>query len=201
LDVGADECHLKQYLDSESTYWGIGLGGNPDQQVNLEIDRIPFPDNSYDCVLCLDVLEHIENIHDVFDDLCRVARHHVIISLPNPWSSYYGMLRHGYYRNDQPMKFYGLPLERPVDRHKWFFSIEEAEKFVTHRANKNNMQIIQMDTLGKSTKSPTIVDSVKSLFKKVIRYNNLQLHEDIDERNFREWNLWVVLENKVNEDS
>ena len=30
LDVGADECHLKEHLDDNSKYVGIGLGGNPD---------------------------------------------------------------------------------------------------------------------------------------------------------------------------
>lgn len=43
------------------------------------------------------------------------------------------------------MKFYGLPFEKPEDRHKWFFSSEEAEKFILYRAGKNNMEILQMD--------------------------------------------------------
>jgi hypothetical protein len=145
LDVGADECHLKQYLPDGVDYWGIGLGGNPDQQVNLEIEKVPFPDNSFDCVLCLDVLEHIENIHEIFDELCRVTRRYVIVSLPNPWASFYRMLLSGRYSPGQGLKFYGLPLERPNDRHKWFFSSEEAEKFIEYRSMKNRMQVLQMD--------------------------------------------------------
>ncbi|GAG42554.1 unnamed protein product, partial [marine sediment metagenome] len=68
-----DECHLKQHLDEGASYWGIGLGEHLDQQVNLEKEKIPFPENSFDCVLCLDVLEHLEHIHQVFDELCRVT--------------------------------------------------------------------------------------------------------------------------------
>lgn len=145
LDVGADECYLKSYLSSETFYWGIGLGGNPDQQVNLERERIPFDDDSFDCVLCLDVLEHLDNIHDVFDELCRVSRAYVIISLPNPWSSFYSMLFEKDYRPEQPLKFYGLPCEPPEDRHKWFFSPEEAEQFIRFRAKRNTMKIVQLD--------------------------------------------------------
>jgi hypothetical protein len=106
LDVGADQCYLKQYLPEDTDYWGIGLGGDLDQQVDLENEKIPFPDNSFDCVLCLDVLEHLENIHDVFDELCRVSRLFLIISLPNAWSDFYHVLRFGNYRPNQPMKFY-----------------------------------------------------------------------------------------------
>ena len=123
LDVGADECYLKQYLGENAEYWGIGLGGNPDQEVDLEKEKIPFPDNSFGCVLCLDVLEHIENIHDIFDDLCRMTRRYLIIPLPSPWSSLFEALLFGDYAPDQPMKFYGLPTEPPEDRHRWFFQL------------------------------------------------------------------------------
>jgi SAM-dependent methyltransferase len=103
LDVGADECYLRQYLDNPASYLGIGLGGNPDQKVDLERESIPFPDNSFGCVLCLDVLEHLDNIHKVFDELCRVSRRYVVISLPNPWASFWSILRSGGYQPDQPM--------------------------------------------------------------------------------------------------
>ncbi len=145
LDVGADECHLKQHLPEDTEYCGIGLGGSPDRQVDLEKEGIPFPDDSFDCVLCLDVLEHLENIHALFDDLCRVTRRYLIISLPNPWSRLWHTLAGGDYRPGQALKFYGLPLERPEDRHKWFFSSEEAERFILYRAGKNGMRVVQMD--------------------------------------------------------
>jgi len=145
LDVGADECYLKQYLGEDAQYWGIGLGGHPDQVADLEKEKIPFPDNSFDCVLCLDVLEHIENIHEIFDDLCRVTRRYLIISLPSPWSSLFEALLFGDYAPDQPMKFYGLPPEPPEDRHKWFFSNREAQRFICYRADKNKMRVIQID--------------------------------------------------------
>lgn len=73
LDVGADKCHIKRYLEKNTSYLGIGLGGNPDVSVDLEKEKIPFNDNSFDCVLCTDVLEHLENIHEIFDELCRVS--------------------------------------------------------------------------------------------------------------------------------
>ena len=145
LDVGADECHLKSHLDEDTSYLGIGLGGTPDRQVDLE-NGVPFPDNSFDCVLCLDVLEHLENIHDVFDELCRIAKKYVILSLPNPHMVLLNYKKAELnYSDEQHIKFYGLPLEKPADRHRWFFSGEEACRFILYRAEKNGMQVIQLD--------------------------------------------------------
>jgi hypothetical protein len=49
------------------------------------------------------------------------------------------------------MKFYGLPLEPPKDRHKWFFSAQEATRFVEYRAEKNQMQVLQMDFVSRGS--------------------------------------------------
>jgi SAM-dependent methyltransferase len=176
LDVGADECYLRQYLDEDADYWGVGLGGYPDQQVDLENEKIPFPDNSFDCVLCLDVLEHLDNIYEVFDELCRVSRHYGITSLPNPWRDFWSCLRSGDYYPGQPMKFYGLPLEPPEDRHKWFFSNEEAEKFIIYRAAKNGMRIVQTDNYGMGTEGSGWKRLVKTLAKMILFRNTARLH-------------------------
>ncbi|TAK34599.1 MAG: class I SAM-dependent methyltransferase [Saprospiraceae bacterium] len=188
LDVGADEQHLKQYLGNGAKYWGIGLGGHPDQQVDLEKEDIPFPDDSFDCVLCLDVLEHLENIHVVFDELCRVTRRYVIILLPNAWSSFYKMLLFGDYQLEQPMKFYGLPIECPEDRHKWFFSADEAEKFIVHRAKKNHMQVLQLDYTGFLNDGR----GVRGRLNKIAR--SFLFRGDISFNSLFASALWVVLE-------
>lgn len=188
LDVGADECYLNQYLPQDVEYWGVGLGGHPDQQVNLEQEKSPFPDNSFDCVLCLDVLEHLDNIHEVFDELCRVTRRYVIISLPNPWADFYNMLRFGDYRQDQPTKFYGLPLEKPEDRHKWFFSNEEAEKFILYRAAKNGMRMLQMDNYGMGSEGHGWRHLLRALARAIL------LRSDLNLKNLYAGTLWVVLE-------
>ena len=145
LDVGADECHLRDHLAESTEYVGVGLGGNPDLQVDLEREPLPFPDGSFDCVLCLDVLEHLDNPHAVFDELCRVSRRYVVISLPNAWLSLYRRLTKGDRPDDQPMRYYGLPPEPPEDRHKWFPSADDAERFVLYRAGLNGMRPLQVD--------------------------------------------------------
>ena len=74
LDVGADECYLKQHLDESASYWGIGLGGHPDQQVDLEQGEIPFPDNSFDVVMAQYVVTAVPNPEAALDEFARVLR-------------------------------------------------------------------------------------------------------------------------------
>jgi len=187
LDVGADECYLKEHLGAKTQYTGIGLGGNPDIMVDLERGFIPFPDDSFDCVLCLDVLEHLENIHETFAELCRVTRNYLIISLPNPYRDFYDMLRSGKYEPGRPMKFYGLPAEKPEDRHKWFFSFEEAENFIRYNAEKHGMEVLQID--GRRSREEG--SGMKGRLRKLAR--NVLFKTDLNMYNLYAGTLWAVL--------
>jgi len=61
LDVGCDRGWLRQLLGE--SYVGVDRRGLPDVQIDLEkVSFLPFPDDSFDCVLCMDVLEHLDNL-------------------------------------------------------------------------------------------------------------------------------------------
>lgn len=186
LDVGADQCYLKDHIDDSTTYFGIGLGGNPDQQVDLESGKLPFEPKRFDCVLCLDVLEHIESIHSIFDELCRVSRQSVVISLPNPWANFWRMLRKGH-APEMPFKFYGLPEERPEDRHRWFFGADDAMSFIEARAERNHFEIRQMD-FGQDDRN------VGRLVRLKRRIQTLGLSPNIDRSSLYAGSIWAVLE-------
>ena len=195
LDVGADQCYLKEQLDNKANYIGIGLSSDKlDLKIDLEKQLLPYEDNSFDVVLCTDVLEHLDNIHEVFDELCRVSKKYVIISLPNPHSVFWNYVKHGNYNENQHLKFYGLPAEKPDDRHKWFFSTEEAENFVRYKANKNNMEIIQIDIEGNS---PNKINFFKKIFLKILLRKNYNLYFDlISNKNLYLGTLWAVLKKR-----
>ena len=186
LDVGADECFLKEYLQSTKSYFGIGLGGNPDLEYDLELGTLPFEDRKFDVVICLDVLEHLEQIHAIFDECCRVAGKYFILSLPNPFFSIYGAVCFQEYRPGRLTKFYGLPHERPADRHRWFFTAEEARSFVEYRAKKNNFGIVQMDH--------ETGNHERNFLRKWAR--NLLFRRDFNQKNCFESTLWAILERK-----
>jgi SAM-dependent methyltransferase len=193
LDIGADQCYLKKYLGNKANYIGIGLSSDEvDLKIDLEKQPLPYEDNSFDVVLCTDVLEHLDNIYEVFDELCRVSKKYVIISLPNPHSVFWGYVKQGNYNEHQHLKFYGLPPEKPDDRHKWFFSTEEAERFIQYRAKKNNLKIIQIDIEGSS---PPKISGIKKiifnlLFKKCSDLN-------LSNRNLYTGTLWAALKKEA----
>ncbi len=49
-----------------------------------DISNIPLPDKSYDCITCLEVLEHLPvNLYDkAISELCRISKKYIIISVP-----------------------------------------------------------------------------------------------------------------------
>ena len=137
LDVGCGNSYLKQLITAD--YIGIDKCGKPD--ILRDISKgVPFDDGSFDTVVAFDILEHIDNIYFIFDELCRVSRKWIVITLPNiyEWrfrfSFLFGKLMSGKY---------GLPEAPPSDRHRWIFSLTEARNFVKKRAKKNGFEVFQ----------------------------------------------------------
>lgn len=52
--------------------------------INSSIDKLPFDDNSFDCVSCLEVIEHlpIDLYNRAIQEIARVAAKYIIISVP-----------------------------------------------------------------------------------------------------------------------
>ena len=99
-------------------------------------------------------------------------------------------MRGSEYQRNQPTKFYGLPLDPPNDRHKWFFSNNEAEKFIHHRAAKNGMRVLQIDNYGMSNEGFGWKRFLRSLARKIL------LRRDLNLKDLYSGPLWAVLEKK-----
>ena len=50
-------------------------------------EDIPYPDNSFDCVVCTEVIEHLERPIDAISEMMRVAKKLIIISCPDDESA------------------------------------------------------------------------------------------------------------------
>ncbi|MDX2132027.1 MAG: methyltransferase domain-containing protein [Planctomycetota bacterium] len=142
LDVGCDKAPLRALVASPSRYTGVDMAPGSDIVLNLDASPLPLANRSYDTVVCTDVLEHLERCHGVFDELCRVANGHVVVSLPNPVRCLLDALRDG---AKGRLKYYGLPSQPPPDRHRWFFGAEDARAFVETGAARNGFDVEQMD--------------------------------------------------------
>ena len=150
LDVGCDAAVLREFVGPER-YTGIDISDAADIRLNLmEADRLPFDDASFDAVTCTDVLEHLENLHVIADELVRVAKRHVVISLPNNWNSARRQLQRG----KGQIAHYGLPLDKPVDRHRWFFSLLEARDFLVGLATRHGLKVEELVVLERPRPAP-----------------------------------------------
>jgi SAM-dependent methyltransferase len=47
-----------------------------------DVTALSFADNSFDCVLCAEVLEHVPAVEKAAAEIARVARHEVLIGVP-----------------------------------------------------------------------------------------------------------------------
>lgn len=140
LDVGCFEAPLRDILEGVE-YTGIDVAGNPDIRLNLEnCTRLTFATDAFHCVICIDVLEHLDNMHAIFDEIIRVAKHYIIISLPNCWRD----ARRPIERGRGTFAHYGLPVDPPIDRHKWFFNYTQAREFLERQSQKNFLRIVEM---------------------------------------------------------
>ncbi len=146
LDVGCDQARLRTLVGEPSRYKGVDIALPPvtgaDVAVNLDREDLPFAGGSFDTVICTDVLEHLERCHAVFDQLCAIAASRVIVSLPNPVRLFAQAIGLG---TGGVLKYYGLPVDPPVDRHRWFFGAEDAKRFFTERGDRCGFDVEQMD--------------------------------------------------------
>jgi SAM-dependent methyltransferase len=133
LDVGCRSRQLKDSLPKDTTdYLGVDLYPPADVVANLGTG-LPFDAASCDTVVALDVLEHTDDIHNSFAELCRVARNHILFGIPNLYEL---TLRKRFFFGQCISGKYGLPVNPPMDRHRWIFSFREAENFTHAMATK-----------------------------------------------------------------
>ena len=74
LDVGCFQAPLRDILEGVG-YTGIDVTGKPDVKLNLEnFTKLPLTTSEIHCVICIDVLEHLDNMHSIFDEMFRVRK-------------------------------------------------------------------------------------------------------------------------------
>jgi 2-polyprenyl-3-methyl-5-hydroxy-6-metoxy-1,4-benzoquinol methylase len=110
LDAGCGEGETLARLDGRLPHDATAAIDLSEQAVRHAGDRIPwatasvasvtdlpFDDDSFDLVLCLEVLEHLSHPEAALDELARVSRGDVVVSTPHePWFQLGSLLRGKY---------------------------------------------------------------------------------------------------------
>lgn len=125
LDVGTGEGNGTIVFSNIKTTYGIDFGFKSTLaakkkgiiMVNASGTHIPFKNNTFDSISCLDVLEHIPDYESVFKEFSRILKPNGILILQTPISSYFKervlrfVRKHNIVKMKQP---YDKPLPRVV---------------------------------------------------------------------------------------
>jgi SAM-dependent methyltransferase len=98
LDIGCGGRPYRRFLADGSSY--VGLDSNPDVGPDVigSVLALPFPDASFDGVICTEVLEHVPDPALALDEINRVLRAggSLYLTVPQAWGLHYEP--HDYYR-------------------------------------------------------------------------------------------------------
>jgi len=144
IDVGARDRILKKYLPDNLKYFSADVIPGHDFLWNLELP-LSVEDNSFDSVVCLDVLEHLENIHSAFLELLRIAKYKLFITLPN-MSCF--SFRYTYLMTGRLSGKYDLLTEHQGDRHRWLTGYNQSCHFVNYLAIRQGAQVDQWNIVS-----------------------------------------------------
>lgn len=104
LDVGTSQRFAKELRPYEHWFEGkqyLAGGYQPEMiygryncDLHTDIEAIPFPDNSMDAVICIEVLEHVANPFQAAAELYRVLKPGGVLMLTTPFLlGYHGKTR------------------------------------------------------------------------------------------------------------
>jgi SAM-dependent methyltransferase len=70
-------------LDTVALAWGRAHEITQQPLTGANVRCLPFPDNKFDLVLCLEVLEHLPRPAEGLRELLRVSGHYILLSVPH----------------------------------------------------------------------------------------------------------------------
>lgn len=138
LDVGARDRVLERYLVLDNLrYLSADVVPGHDYIVDLE-HPLQFDDNTFEFVVALDVLEHLEFAHRALDELIRITKNCLFVSLPNMSCLSF---RLQYFLHGKLSGKYSLTPEFLSDRHRWLTTFHQSVEFVNVIASKNGCSV------------------------------------------------------------
>ena len=140
LDIGCRDMVLKTHLKGSFEYTGLDFNNPNDQNkytkiLNHNLEN-GLPDNleKFDIINALDVLEHLENIHSVFNALFDNSKNKIVIALPN--MAYY-KFRLNFLLTGILSKKYLFSEKKIGDRHRWIPNYYSINSFIKENTPSN----------------------------------------------------------------
>jgi 2-polyprenyl-3-methyl-5-hydroxy-6-metoxy-1,4-benzoquinol methylase len=137
LDIGCRDQIFKKSLQGNFKYIGIDYDPKIDHSefINHNLENgLPEQLGKIDIINAMDVLEHVENIHDIFNECFKKSEQKIAIALPN--MAYY-KFRLTFLFSGEISGKYIFHSKKIIDRHRWFTTYYNNINFVKTNTPKN----------------------------------------------------------------
>jgi len=137
LDIGCRDQIFKKSLQGNFKYIGIDYDPEIDHSefINHNLENgLPKQLGKIDIINAMDVLEHVENIHDIFNECFKKSEQKIAIALPN--MAYY-KFRLTFLFSGEISGKYIFHSKKIIDRHRWFTTYYNNINFVKTNTPKN----------------------------------------------------------------
>lgn len=95
LDIGCQDTLLADLMNKKYCVSMADLNPTSYRVMQADIEDLPFRDNQYDIIVCQQVLEHTHNPIKAMQELKRVAKKQIIVSVPN--EPFFTLTRFGFW--------------------------------------------------------------------------------------------------------
>jgi len=144
LDIGCRDASLADEFPG-TDYAGADLVQDDRGRVKYvgDVTKVDF-DRTFDAVVALDILEHVDDPSALFDRIVKTADRFLVVSLPNTYDL---KSRIKFALEGQLGGKYEFREQTPRDRHRWLMNRAEIEAFYRAKATKHGLSVQQFDML------------------------------------------------------
>ncbi|MEK6983480.1 MAG: class I SAM-dependent methyltransferase [Nanoarchaeota archaeon] len=147
LEVGVGNKTLSNYLRNHNfNVTTIDIDKNLKPDFIGSVLNLPFPKNSFDAIVCFEVLEHIpfKEFENALKQLKRVTKKYVILSLPQCRITISVMVKMPLIDNFGTILSFPLPLKHNFDgEHYWELGKRGSSHKFVRKIIKNNFEILR----------------------------------------------------------
>lgn len=100
LDVGCGEKPFLSFFSENTEYIGIDVSQESlaDIVLDLNVEKIPYPDSYFDLIIMSEVMEHVFNIENLINEAIRVLKKDGILYITTPFALYEHGKPYDFYR-------------------------------------------------------------------------------------------------------
>jgi 2-polyprenyl-3-methyl-5-hydroxy-6-metoxy-1,4-benzoquinol methylase len=132
-DLGSRDEVLLESITKDIKYLGVDIYPIKENTIYSDIEKQIETSDQFDIVTAIDVLEHTNDINNAINELLRVCRGTFVINLPNELTLLYRFrLLFGQISGKYLVNLSSL------DRHRWFFNLENVEQLITQSNLRNH---------------------------------------------------------------